>query len=81
MLLVMGPAEEVGMKELQLHDVQRVAHRVALLVMPKGHRLLVTNGGGSEKHLRETLVDTLEEAMELAMAERNGRESLLRGKY
>jgi len=62
---------------LQLHDVRRVAHKVGLVVLERGDgKLLVTNGG-TPKHLREKLVDTLEEALELVLAERNGRTPIL----
>jgi hypothetical protein len=61
---------------LQLHDVQRVAHKVALLVFERENGFLVTNGG-SPKTKREKLVGSLEEALELVMAERHGRTPIL----
>jgi len=66
---------------LQLHDLRRVAHKVGLTVLERGDGKLLVTCGGTPKHLREKVVDTLEEAWELVMAERNGREPLLRGKY
>ena len=66
----------LGMKALQLHDVQRVAHKVALLVYEKEGRFLVTNGA-LPKHLREMTVDTLEEVFDIVMAERPGRKPIL----
>lgn len=66
---------------MQLHDLRRLAHKVGLLVMEHTDQLLVTNGGTAAKGLREATVGTMDGAMELVMAERNGRDPLLRGKY
>ena len=67
---------------LQLQDLRELAHKVGLTVLERGDgKLLVTTGGTPTKGLRERVVDTVEEALELVMAERNGRESLLKGKY
>ena len=66
---------------MTLHDLQRVAHKMALLVVEHGDRLRVTNCGAGEKHLREAVVDTMEEAWAMVMGERNGREPLLKGNY